>query len=143
MIFFNTFSVESILMTDSLSTNFLPTYVLMFIDLPRNATLSQKYNHARLLDYLILIKALLLLIRFKKLSWVFWQKLRKFKSQGNINLQLKWEDIDKFDLGYFDIMQLGLTLSQPEGGGDSLAPHYYYRFPGLLTALHEYSNVWK
>ena len=52
MIFFNTFSVESILMTDSLSTNFLPTYVLMFIDLPRNATLSQKYNHARLLDRL-------------------------------------------------------------------------------------------
>ena len=91
----------------------------MFIDLPRNATLSQKYNHARLLDYLILIKALLLLIRFKKLSWVFWQKLRKFKSQGNINLQLKWEDIDKFDLGYFDIMQ-GLTLSQPEGGGGIL-----------------------
>ena len=71
MIFFNTFSVESILMTDSLSTNFLPTYVLMFIDLPRNATLSQKYNHARLLDYLILIKALLFLIRLKKLSWLF------------------------------------------------------------------------
>ena len=59
MIFCNTFSVESISMTDSLSTNFLPRYVLMFIDLPKNATLSQKYNHARLLYYLMLIKMLI------------------------------------------------------------------------------------
>ena len=46
MIFRNTFPVESILMTDSVTTDFLP----MFIDLPRNATLSQKYKHARLLN---------------------------------------------------------------------------------------------